>query len=298
VYQQARLVIKMTTTSSLSSFGSPDCPCIDTVPVLEPFSNCNLADGSKGINNLCSGSITANANCKALTMGRSCRIHDLGGKIGECTVPNPEINTMCSRHWCYVDVEKCRKSNSKIAYYKSNSFQGMYYSMMTCNPDLGYIPDPETWSGKNEKFENYNTPNLVASIPGSVPFEHFIEGMDEMNFDIPELRADGGKYQGLYIDYFINLIKLEKGLESVDFVTRSQSSSFLLPSSSYDAAARDVQVGLSDIAVGSFWTTPERLLWTAFTTPLFEDEIRLVVKMNSNGPQNFIDKAKKNYFSG
>jgi len=165
--------------------------------------------------------------------------------------------------------------------------------MMTCNPDLGYIPDPETWSGKNEKFENYNTPNLVASIPGSIPFEHFIEGMDEMNFDILELRADGGKYQGLYIDYFNNLIKLEKGLKSVDFVTRSQSSSFLLPSSSYDAAARDVQVGVSDIAVGSFWMTPKRLLWTAVTTPLFEDEIRLVVKMNSNGPQKFIDMAKK-----
>ena len=41
-------------------------------------------------------------------------------------------------------------------------------------------------------------------------FYHFIEGMDKMNFDILELRDDVGEYQGLYIDYINELIKLEK----------------------------------------------------------------------------------------
>ena len=54
--------------------------------------------------------------------------------------------------------------NSKINYYKSSSFQGAYFSMMTCNPDFGYIPYHEVWSGLDANFENYNTPNLATSI--------------------------------------------------------------------------------------------------------------------------------------
>ena len=78
----------MTSTSSLSSFGRPDCPDIDTVPLFELL----FADWSTVITDICGGSIILEAYCKALTLGKSCCIHDSGGKKGECIVPNAEVH--------------------------------------------------------------------------------------------------------------------------------------------------------------------------------------------------------------
>ena len=97
------------------------------------------------------GGHSCGKKCRAITLGKSCRIHDYGGKQGECIAPN-SVSKWCDRPWCFVDGDLCRASNSKVAYYKSNTFEGFYFSMMTCNPDIPYIPDHEVWTAENETF--------------------------------------------------------------------------------------------------------------------------------------------------
>ena len=47
-----------------------------------------------------------------------------------------------------------------------------------------------------------------------------------------------------------------------------QASHLVHPGSAYTAAVQDIEDGLQDMAVGTFWVTGERLKMAPFTVPL------------------------------
>ena len=86
----------------------------------------------------------------------------------------------------------------------------------------------------------------------------------------------------MYIKFLEDVVNLSDGdIKEIKYVHRSRGSDILIPTSTFTATVRDVQSGLSDMGVGPFWITAERLRMTAFTVPFVFDQTYLVVERPS-----------------
>jgi len=109
--------------------GSDDCPCIDSAsnPIV-PIATCRINE-----QDIANTGLLFNEACYPLTYGRSiCDAHDL--KVNPlCNSSNPDLPEYCHDEWCYVDFEKCKRSDKMMR--KSDYYPGsndIFYSYSTC----------------------------------------------------------------------------------------------------------------------------------------------------------------------
>ena len=101
--------------------------------------------------------------------------------------------------------------------------------------------------------------------------------------------------QGYMIDYLDAVLNISD-IGAWNYTHRSRASSVAYPSSSYTAAAYDIQHRISCLGGGPFWITTERLKMTAFTTPLTIYKIRLFIKsplVDENNNGTFVENIFK-----
>ena len=246
--------------------GSSDCPCVFTEDVLAVApNNCTI------ITYL--GYMKTSEPCISTKYGSTvCTSHDLnephifgceGGEDGE---NRPRF---CSQPWCYVDYEKCRRSD--YAMHKSDLFPNLYYSYETCDASANFYSDHNTISGLKGS-------NISVVIPGSFfPYHYKLNSDGDIAaYDGDEYYDDNIPYQGSVIDYLHELKKLT-GLNNFELTFRSGKQGSGFSSSSYTTSVLDVQRGVVDMAASVFSMTSNRLLKTTFTTPLIVDPNMLFV---------------------
>ena len=82
-------------------------------------------------------------------------------------------------------------------------------------------------------------------------------------------------YEGAMKDYVDRLIAISGGDFTVNYTYISRGA-VATHGNPYVAAVNDVQDGLIDMSIASFWITGERLKMTTFTTPLCESVFLLL----------------------
>ena len=251
--------------------GKSDCPCIDSFALLNPWRNC---EANMPVQNSVPGIVLAKEPGVLLkgvcypirTYGSQyCAKHDMFADP-KCSLDVPlEIRpSYCDNPFCYVDFEKCIHSNE--TFYRSN-FLGddlyssrdddapkLFYSYSTC----GSTADDWLNYKTTDLFRTYNRTIRVA-IPKISPLVHYKKDLKRgiLPDNATEYFDDSHLWLGFAIDYFNAIITISN-IGSVKFVHRSLGSDSRGISSEWTRAISDVESGIADLSVGSFWTTPER----------------------------------------
>eukprot|EP00956_Cyclotella_meneghiniana_P012087 scaffold17153_cov65-Cyclotella_meneghiniana.AAC.2 len=117
--------------------GNSGCPCINTTNTLLQVQDreCTLQDGSRGVY---AGS---GQMCVEPSYGSSfCKQHDLISDP-DCSLTDNNLDEhlipqYCSRPWCYVDLQQCKKSKEIIyrsSYFDTDTGVDVFFSYSTCN---------------------------------------------------------------------------------------------------------------------------------------------------------------------
>lgn len=248
-----------------TNFGSDDCPCVITKDLLEVNSsnNCSVITYGDGLK--------TTQPCLSTNYGStSCTTHDLNEPtISGCGKDNSSSPRFCYESWCYVDYEKCRRSNH--AQHKSTLFPGLYYSYDTCNATGNFYFEHTTTS-------NLRGANISVVIPGSLfPYHYKRTAEGEIaSYEGPEYYNDTIPYQGSIIDYMDKLQTLT-AVNQFSYTFRSGKQGSGFSSSSFSTSVHDVQRGVVDMSASIFAMTSERLLETTFTAPFIVDPNILLV---------------------
>ena len=254
------------------SSGNEGCSCINQTSILASLldnRDCTTANGLPGVY------LTLGVSCVAYDYGSSaCLQHDLvhdpncQGDPSTAVVP-----PWCFQAWCYVDANSCKK-NSEEDMYKSEYFPpqyDIYYSYTTCN-STDYFWQQQS-SANNVTVAG--GVNISVAVPGLYVYPMINKQLPDGTIlwttteDKRYYFDDTIPYGGIYIDYVNSVVNISKGdIQSVAFTHTSRASLKRFSDSRYDAAVRDVENGLVDMAVGPFLITEERLKMTSFTVPL------------------------------
>ena len=232
------------------STGNADCPCIDSTTILARTSNCEIHSVE---NNSTEPGVLVNAvNCFPLTYGaNTCDTHDL--QVDPVCIQNPDV-PHCNNPWCYVDMEKCSKSQDLV--YRTNVFtEKLYYSYSTCGSSADDWLDFDT----TKVFMNQNQ-TLRVALPTSYWPVHFKVDPttgEDVKFDAPEYYDNTIPWQGWIVDYFNAVVKISN-MPNVEYVHRSVGSGNKGYSSMWTQTVTDVEAGVADLAISSFWATTER----------------------------------------
>jgi hypothetical protein len=254
----------------------PDCPCIDTTSVLTTWA-LSTSDHSQAACEdeeilFSKGGLGSATFCYPRVYGSSsCLAHDEGLHGHGCGEHQHEF---CSRPWCYVDPDKCKESIHN--YYRSDmlsaehaSTQALMYSYTTCGSDA------DAWHASRA------TAVLEDMIVvGTVPMVQF-PYHQKYKPDGSLADASGAMYNndtlpwdGAMKEYLDTIAELAN-IREFKFTHRSGGSSALIPGSSYTASVHDVFAGVSDMAIGGFWITGQRLEMVPFTTPMLVEQMML-----------------------
>ncbi|KAL3779463.1 hypothetical protein ACHAWO_006448 [Cyclotella atomus] len=290
-----------TTTTTIASTGNIGCPCIDASQTLASLQkrSCITSSNSSGV------LLTPeSASCVPSTYGsNSCLQHDLLHNI--VCQDLDETKTFCLRNWCYVDLQSC-KLNSTERVYRSEYFGSsqqvffqeeagidLYYSYTTCNSTGA---DWEAYK-KEEATIDYVLGNIaIVSTPIYVIYPMvFKNDANSVNLGTgsPEYKDDSVPFEGVYIDYAEELMRVSNGdIAMINYTHRSNAADLGYPSSPGTATVQDVADGLIDMAIGPFWITGERLKMTAFTVPLVYDKTVLVIQ-NPGSQRSILSESAK-----
>jgi hypothetical protein len=172
----------------------------------------------------------------------------------------------CGRSWCYVNAKTCKRP-----FYRSQMewpgvtglpVAGLGYSYETCG-NLGFYTS-------EKHFKDLRNKRLRVSYPGDSG-----TGYTLLTHKDGEKK---GQKDGSFVQ-FARQMALDAGFTwEVRNVSKASKSRY---SSSFTACVHDIALGETDLCIGNFWTTPERLLLTSFTPALYEDEFRLIAPMSA-----------------
>jgi len=282
-----------------NTLGKTECPCIDATEALSVLSNCVREDYetspgiliNRGVNEI---------NCVPLSYGSFCQSHDLindpscfsGDSQNSTNVDlfkkqTDLIPEYCSKQWCYVDEKKCKESSELLYQSDSTVPSNLFHSYTTCGSGADSWLDFHTTKSVRNKV-------IQVTIP-AIRFPMHYKTKDG-KVDESLYSDDSVPFEGWIIDY-LNTISDISNITKFTFTHRSGGSDKAIPGSIFTAAVYDVQVGISDMAAGMFWVTPERSRMTAFTTPLTLDRVYLWAKSvapkeSPNSVVRYILKAK------
>lgn len=167
--------------------------------------------------------------------------------------------TWCDAMWCYVNASTCERPNAPTAMSwqdpaRNTAMRGLAFSYETC----GNVNDYSA----NRHYDALRGKTLRVSFPADSSSGYTIK-----------TTADGKK-DGSVVE-FMNEIADEVGfiLEPHE-VSHASRSKF---SSSFTACVHEVAINETDLCIGNFWVTTERLLLAQFTGALYNDEFQLLV---------------------
>mmetsp|Transcript_14706 Transcript_14706/g.29438 ORF Transcript_14706/g.29438 Transcript_14706/m.29438 type:complete len:739 (+) Transcript_14706:148-2364(+) len=270
----------MTAPSSPSN-GNEGCRCLNKTAELASLTEraCTTSSGAPGVTlTLRSGS------CAPLNYGSNiCQPHDLVDDA-TCDVSqanNSDIPSYCFQSWCYVDVASCAKTTNAVyrsSFFPANSGAELFYSYDTCNSTT------EDWLSVLER-DSVGAVEIKANVPAyQKPMLYKRDG-DGVILATPgeEYYNNSVPYEGVYIDYVSDLVRISNGdIQDISYTYKSMGSVAMHPSSHYTAAVQDIENGLADMSVGPFWITGQRLKMSAFTVPLIYDKTVLVIPKPRN----------------
>ncbi|KAL7528450.1 hypothetical protein ACHAWF_002562 [Thalassiosira exigua] len=219
----------------------------------------------------------------------ACRLQTEGG------VPRV-VPPYCFRPFCFVDPLICAKRSRarafRSSYFPRESGVDLFYSYEACNSTA------EDWPARGdvlERDEALGGIGVEATIPTYIyPSLFKRDGNEEILFAPgSEYFDDGVPFEGVYIDYMAQLMEISNGdIQNIAYRHRSRASSLDHPASRFTAAVQDVQDGLSDMAIGPFWITGQRLKMTTFTIPVAVDKFTLVI-LRPNSTDALRDSIQK-----
>ena len=165
---------------------------------------------------------------------------------------------------CWVDLDQCRDSNELFYRANSNILGGseydsnkpfLYYSYSTCGGSADEWIDFTT----TLTLSRHTRPFRIA-IPQISPWNHYKR--DEttgeiLASDAPEYYNNSHPWLGITVDYF-NAVLNVSNIPAVIFTHRSVGSAGKGYSSIWTQAVTDVEAGIADLAISSFWITSER----------------------------------------
>lgn len=263
--------------------GSSECPCTDTSRMLAAQTNCIFEDASGS-----EPGILANGRCYPLSYGSTeCNAWDLATS-SDCQ--QELAPAYCIQRFCYVDPEQCRLSSEH--YYQSQHFPGLYYSYSTCGSTA------QDWLTFETTDTLANT-SLVAVVPSILWPNHYKidpSGQGVVHPDSPQAYNSSLPWTGYMIDYFNDVMGISN-VQSVRYVHRSRGSKTKGYSGQFTQSVTDVEAGIVDVGVSSYWVTAERLALTPFTVPFGSDSIKLWVPYSESDSevgiyQNFLKLSR------
>jgi len=247
--------------------GKASCPCLSRAEVYESVSNCDFSATKEGF------APCDRDSCFPLDFGTGFCTHWELEYDASC-LAGGDIPDYCLDQWCYVDYDKCKLSSERMTLSRLHpELTNLYFSYSTC-----YSDD----SAFQEFIDNraiLARTNLTVSIPENLfPGHYKLNEYGKVSPGGPEEHDVSVPFQGYMIDYFDAILKNADMVKTANYRTRTRGSDTVFNSSSWMAAVRDVQVGVSDLALGVFWMTTERLYMTSFTAPIATDRVLLAVR--------------------
>mmetsp|Transcript_383 Transcript_383/g.621 ORF Transcript_383/g.621 Transcript_383/m.621 type:complete len:507 (-) Transcript_383:907-2427(-) len=264
--------------------GKQGCPCTNETATLSSLTEriCEVAStGETGIR------LGLGGSCVPTSYGSSqCLQHDLHDDPACISDGDGTIPAYCFQPWCYVNADVCAR-DSKERVYRSSYFSfdsgvDIFYSYSTCNSTSTADDWREVVNGKvTDVNMDLGQIAIKANIPDyQFPLVYKRDPTSEESLSVTgsEYYDNNIPYEGIYPIMMENLVKSSKGgIKNITYTHRSNVSSVLHPKSSFTAAVQDIQDGLVDMSVGPFWITSERLLMAAFSVPVVNDKVYLVV---------------------
>ena len=269
---------------------SSSCDCTDNAPLFSERSNCEFTDPETGERQ---PGILYRQVCYPVSYGSNeCATHDLGvdprcPDEGNSTTSMDDMPEWCEEQFCYVDPEACRLSSDLL--YRSTMFEGVYYSYSVCNGTADNWLQYQTTEGLRDvtlrvtipivrdkahyKLKAGGTANELASSSG------------------PEYYDDSVPWAGFMVDYFDAVVELSD-MKGVEYTYRTKGAD-TLGLGAFTGVVHDVQAGLTDLALSSYWITSDRLQMTPYTTPVFVDQVVLWVPQPESTGGSLADNVSK-----
>jgi len=250
--------------------------------------------------------------------GLGCTAHDDGlGRRSEsqtyadasCNLPKSERPYFCGAAWCYVDADKCPedKERCEAAGGVLGSELSPYCRTVAHSPTT-YINMSLSYSYATCGFQDkYNNDFLSMAIAGrhikakaasATPatsdiwvYAAELVGIEQK----PERRAIWKGLEGIVLDVTETLMSNpDPPLNiSVDPSWASPESRAEYPKSSFTACCLDVVIGKTDVCMGDFWITPERLsMGVDFVYPYDTDKMMLIAPDGTEPPTIWVLMGK------
>jgi len=169
----------------------------------------------------------------------------------------------------------------------------LFYSYSTCNATA------DDWLKVEEDFVDNNRFFGGIDLKISIPtyFKQYMYKRDSKGIILTErgdeYYNDSIPFEGVYIHYLKQIMEVSDGdITSMTFTHRSKVSDIEHPTSTYTATIQDIADGFIDMAVGSFWVTPQRLRMASFSLPFASDKYSLVIPKPSND-SSLAEEARK-----
>ena len=258
------------------SKGAMECPCLPSTS--HKFAGLAAALASVGLPNG-----YGQEGCKAYDKSLF-----VEGFI-ECKIDDHEY---CQKKWCYVDRDVCIENKTLCTASggelgsqthpscRTRSFQaedtpelsnkGLFFSYNTCG-------DFDKYSGHNKALLSGRVLQVSIQTSEMPPWNY-----PSNPFSVDEKRPYLKGYEGIMLDLVDDFTQQTTPNIIINLSTSwaSAESRAKNPSSSFNACVMDTVLGNTDLCIGDFWVTSERLSWGAqFLSPsLYEDEMFLIAK--------------------
>eukprot|EP01047_Picozoa_sp_COSAG01_P047214 COSAG01_NODE_4491_length_4978_cov_17.492109_1_plen_836_part_10 len=245
-----------------NSSGSPGCPCISPWAVPLPSdsrTNRELLINRKhvlGINNQTLVRVP-------LDYGASvCRAWDNATHHSDCLRPDGRPHDSrtpewCLARWCYVNTSQCDRPYDQTdhAVRPADTVDGLHHSYETCGNLNAYTDE--------KHYAKLRGLHLRVSMPGD-------SGSGYTLTTLPD-----GTRAGSVVSFMKSVAQEASFTWEIVPIGDSRS----LFSSSFTACVHAVALGATDLCIGNFWLTTQRMLiHSSFTSVLYDDEMVLVVK--------------------
>ena len=245
------------------SGGAPDCPCVS--PWTTPALGHNLTCRELLVNRKRDwGSDNQTLVCVPPNYGASsCHSWDNASHHPDCLRPDGQQHETgapewCTARWCYVDASNCVRPHDQTdrAVEPADTVGALYHSYETCGNLNAYTDE--------RHYHTLRGQHLRVSMPGD-------SGSGYTLTTLPD-----GTRSGSVVD-FMKSIAQDAGF-TWETVPIGEDSRRLF-SSSFTACVHAVALGATDLCIGNFWLTSQRMLiHPSFTSVLYDDEMVLVVK--------------------
>ena len=169
------------------------------------------------------------------------------------------MSAFCFQQWCYVDRNVCKRDPTE-ALYASQYFAGeeLYYFYSTC----GAHGDSWLHCQDHDNMTSHvmGGASLLAAVPALQQIFKTDPGSRE---GVVDSQGDAYynssiTYEGIYMDYVRDLIRLSGGdIEEVAYTHESRGSSTRYRASRYTALVQDMENRIADMAVAGFWVTTQ-----------------------------------------